>query len=398
MNTLETDKLKLELPTQAVRAPKSDRSPQPWIHSPALDGAFILAPALLVTAIVLLFPRAFGADSEIPLWVWATLIIGIDVAHVYSTLFRTYLDSEEFRNRRALYVLVPLLGWVAGVLLYSAGALVFWRVLAYLAVFHFVRQQYGFLMIYARRESDAFRWLDKTTIYLATLYPIVYWHTHPRNFSWFIEGDFVRVPFAVAERGLAVVYALVLAAYASKEIVAWRRSGAFNLPKNLLVLGTALSWFVGIVVCNGDLAFTITNVVSHGVPYMGADLGDETQGGIRASRRAGVRLCAFAEVLLAGVRAGVPWGAVAAGVRRGRFLGRARLARSHAAFRLVCPAAATGGSRHAGVGRALARAAADYALRPGWIHLADSWATFAMETRGAAHLTEVLCKRSEDIF
>jgi hypothetical protein len=35
-----------------------------------------------------------------------------------------------------------------------------------------------------------------------------------------------------------------------------------------LILGTALSWFFGIVYFNGDLAFTTLNVISHGIPYM----------------------------------------------------------------------------------------------------------------------------------
>ena len=33
-------------------------------------------------------------------------------------------------------------------------------------------------------------------------------------------------------------------------------------------MGTAASWDVGIVVFNGDLAFTALNVISHGIPYM----------------------------------------------------------------------------------------------------------------------------------
>lgn len=37
---------------------------------------------------------------------------------------------------------------------------------------------------------------------------------------------------------------------------------------NLLLLGTAASWYVGIVLFNGDLAFTLLNVVAHGIPYL----------------------------------------------------------------------------------------------------------------------------------
>ncbi len=32
---------------------------------------------------------------------------------------------------------------------------------------------------------------------------------------------------------------------------------------------TALTWFLGIVVLNSDYAFTVTNVLVHGVPYVG---------------------------------------------------------------------------------------------------------------------------------
>ena len=35
---------------------------------------------------------------------------------------------------------------------------------------------------------------DSSIIYLATLYPMVFWHLSPdRNFGWFIENDFFRL-------------------------------------------------------------------------------------------------------------------------------------------------------------------------------------------------------------
>jgi hypothetical protein len=41
-----------------------------------------------------------------------------------------------------------------------------------------------------------------------------------------------------------------------------------NIPKNLVLIGTATSWYFAIVYFNSDLVFTLINVVSHGVPYM----------------------------------------------------------------------------------------------------------------------------------
>ena len=199
------------------------------------------------------------------------LVIGIDVAHVYSTLFRTYLDPVERRALSGWLVATPLAGWIAGVLLYGISAAAFWTVLAYAAVFHFVRQQYGFLMLYARGERALPRAcgvMDRAAIYAATLFPLLYWHTHlPRPFAWFIDGDFLALPRWLWDFA-APIYAALMAAYVAKEIWLVRRQRHLNLPRNLLVLGTALSWYVGIIAAAGDLVFTLTNVVAHGIPYI----------------------------------------------------------------------------------------------------------------------------------
>jgi hypothetical protein len=244
---------------------------QPWIHSAALDSLFILSPPLIVSMTLLLFPDYFNQTEEVPPWIWMSLIVGVDVAHVYSSLYRTYFDREEFSRRSAVYLLTPLFCWAAGAILYSLGALVFWRILAYLAVFHFIRQQYGFMMIYGRGERHHPWWLrrfDVLVIYATMLFPLLYWHTHlPRNFNWFIEGDFIALPRSVPENLFLGLYGVLLVFYVVKEGLLSARDRMINFPKNLLVLGTAAAWSIGIIFYNGDLAFTATNVIAHGIPY-----------------------------------------------------------------------------------------------------------------------------------
>lgn len=247
---------------------------QPWIESAAFDCVFILSPAILATSLVLLFSSSYAAVAhDVPLWAWVVLIMGIDVSHVYSTLYRTYFDPEERERYRSLLWGIPLACWVVGVMLYSMGAEFFWTVLAYVAAFHFVRQQYGFTMIYARREKSGGVHgilLDRAAIYAATLYPLLYWHTHlPRRFNWFIEGDFVGGLPPLVERVSFYLYAVILIVYAVREAARAVRTKVFNFPKNAFVWGTVAAWYVGIVAFNADLPFTVTNVVSHGIPYMG---------------------------------------------------------------------------------------------------------------------------------
>ena len=242
-----------------------------WIVSPAFDLAFILGPGIAISLLVLLLPESIALMRDIPLWIWVIAVLGIDVAHVYSTLFRTYLDADEFAARRTLYLMAPIACFVGGIVLHSIDSQIFWRALAYLAVFHFIRQQYGFMAIYGR-ASEQPRWgvrLDQCAIYLATLYPLFYWHLHlPRDFSWFIPGDFLPLPIAWPSELALVLYGAVLALYVVKESYLSIRMKQVNFAKHLLLGGTALSWYVGIVLLNGDLAFTLTNVITHGVPYM----------------------------------------------------------------------------------------------------------------------------------
>ena len=126
-------------------------------------------------------------------------MLAVDVAHVWSTIWRVHLDPAELARRPALYLGTPVLIWVGGVLLHSSSSAWFWRVLAYMAVYHFVRQQYGWVALYRRRLGAPVtrlgRVLDDAAIYSSTLYPLLWWHAHlPREFSWFIDG---RLPCQV---------------------------------------------------------------------------------------------------------------------------------------------------------------------------------------------------------
>lgn len=249
-----------------------------WIYSPWFDAVFIIGPSVLVTAIVLLFGSRIMATPEVPIWVFVFLVLGIDVAHVYSSLFRTYFDKEEFAKRRTLYLTVPLACWGVGAVLYAIQPMLFWIVLAYAAIWHFVRQQYGFFMLYRRGEavpneqtSPNVKWeyrLDQAAVYLSTFYPLIYWHTYPKAFGWFDQAEMFRIPTPWIEKAVALVYGLVLVAFLAKEFRKPLVGQGFNLGKVALLVSTAASWYVGIVAFNGDLVFTIVNIVSHGVPYM----------------------------------------------------------------------------------------------------------------------------------
>ena len=246
------------------------RAELPWLFSAPLD-LFAFGGSTLIALVLLACGAIFGwLNQDTPGWTWVFAILLIDVAHVYATGFRVYFDRRELARRPWLYGLTPLLAFAVSWAVYSESPFLFWRCLAYLAVFHFVRQQYGWVALYRRRAGETDQvgyWIDTTAIYLATLYPLLYWHCHlPREFWWFRAEDFLAIELNVSAI-LGPIYWLSMALYVAKSIwLALHRQ--FNPGKDLVVSTTALCWYVGIITFNSDFAFTVTNVIIHGIPYM----------------------------------------------------------------------------------------------------------------------------------
>ncbi|MCP3058385.1 hypothetical protein LXT21_06355 [Myxococcus sp. K38C18041901] len=242
---------------------------QSWLFGPRVDLAVFAGSALVSVALVLAAPW-LGAAGDTPPWAWLLLVVCVDVAHVWSTLFRTYLDPGQLRERPGLYLGAPLVAWVVGVLAHQISAGVFWTLFAYVALFHFVRQQYGWVALYTRkaRASDLERRLDAAAIYAATVGPVVWWHANlPRAFWWFVEGDFLPgLPSWLGTVALAL-HAGVLLTWACFQLARVVRGEGLQLGKVLLIGATWVTWFGGIVLARDDFTFTVMNVVLHGVPY-----------------------------------------------------------------------------------------------------------------------------------
>lgn len=237
-----------------------------FISHPLIESVFILFPPFFSVLLAVIFYKYTDYREMTPV-LWLVVVLMVDVAHVWTTIFRTYLNKEYLKQRSDLLLYIPLACFIGGVLLYSAGKMVFWRVMAYVALFHFIRQQYGIFMLYARRLEMS--WVQervgKLCIYLATLAPVIHWHFNlPRQFYWFMKGDFFQFPHSqLIPQIVWIITVFSFFAYFYFEI----KSDRFNWMKTLILLGTLASWSVGIVVLNNDVSFTLTNVLTHGIPY-----------------------------------------------------------------------------------------------------------------------------------
>jgi hypothetical protein len=143
-----------------------------WIISPRDDLVWFIGSVvssyglflLYVTGIVPLLPMVAA---------WAILI---DAPHVFGTFSRTYFDRSEWQSRRRL-LLGSLLFFVVGPLAVISGVgMVFFFIAALWAYYHLVKQHYGFMVLYKKKNADLLpidNVLDRLLLMFAFNYPFV---------------------------------------------------------------------------------------------------------------------------------------------------------------------------------------------------------------------------------
>src|SRR5436309_7776233 len=104
---------------------------------------------------------------------WAILI---DAPHVFGTFSRTYFDASEWKTRKRL-LLGSLLFFIVGPAMVLAGAgFTFFFIAALWAYYHLVKQHYGFMVLYKKKNHDLApvdNALDRLLLLFAFNYPFV---------------------------------------------------------------------------------------------------------------------------------------------------------------------------------------------------------------------------------
>lgn len=143
-----------------------------WIISGREDMVWFIGSVLASYALLLVYVT--GLVPLVPmLAAWAILI---DAPHVFGTFSRTYFDRAERTARKrllwgslAFFLIGPLMVWM------GAG-LVFFFVAALWAYYHLVKQHYGFMVLYKKKNDDLApvdNALDRALLLLAFTYPFV---------------------------------------------------------------------------------------------------------------------------------------------------------------------------------------------------------------------------------
>jgi len=199
----------------------------------------------VVSSYALLFLYVSGIVPLVPMVaLWAILI---DAPHVFGTFSRTYFDRTERKNRASLLWGSILFFAIGPVMVLAGAGFVFLFVAALWAYYHLVKQHYGFMVLYKKKNGDLARAdnvLDRFLLLFAFNYPFVE----------FIARDpeaMSRVP-ALLRGGVNGFSTLLLAGtilllvvWVGRQVQRGLSGESLNVPKYLLLAAAIpMHWIV----------------------------------------------------------------------------------------------------------------------------------------------------------
>src|SRR3989440_2357963 len=214
-----------------------------WIISARDDLVWLIGSVASSYLLLILYVK--GILPLVPMVaLWAILI---DAPHVFGTFSRTYFDRTERRNRSRL-LWGSLLFFAVGPIMVLAGAgLIFFFIAVLWAYYHLVKQHYGFMVLYKKKNNDLApvdNALDRLLLLFAFNYPFVA----------FVAQDpeaRVRVPAALQAgvNGLATILlvgTIVLAiSWLGRQVQRAITGQPLNIPKYLLLAAAIpMHWIV----------------------------------------------------------------------------------------------------------------------------------------------------------
>jgi len=199
---------------------------------------------------------------------WAILV---DAPHVFGTLSRTYFDTSEWNTRKRL-MLGSLLFFVVGPAMVLLGfGFTFFFLAALWAYYHLVKQHYGFMVLYKKKNNDLAavdNALDRLLLLFAFNYPFVaYIASDPAAME--------RVP-PVLRNGVNAVALFLLVgtvvlgtAWIGRQLQrAWLRQ-PLNVPKYLLLAAAIPMHWIALLtpMPNKPIALVAILTIYHNLQY-----------------------------------------------------------------------------------------------------------------------------------
>jgi hypothetical protein len=213
-----------------------------WIVSPRYDLTFFIL-STLSSYLILYLHFGLGVSALLLWWIW---IVFFDGPHIFATLTRTYFDREEWRVRgrllkwSLLIFAIPIVVVVADDLTQTETFLaIFVLVFTLYQWWHIVRQHYGFMVLYQKRNGEPSGrgnsvdfWFFHLIMYVPYFSIVAQNETVSNNLP-FLAGNLIVM--SSLPMTLNVASFVLVAGYICYTAYLWSKGKVVNKPKLLLL-------------------------------------------------------------------------------------------------------------------------------------------------------------------
>jgi hypothetical protein len=214
-----------------------------WIISARDDLVWFIGSVASSYALLLLYRR--GILGLVPMVaIWAILI---DAPHVFGTFSRTYFDRTERQHRGPLLWGSLLFFAVGPVMVLLGVSFVFFFAAALWAYYHLVKQHYGFMVLYKKKNQDLApidNTLDRLLLLFAFNYPFVAFIAQDPEAMARVPG-ILQQSVSLVATGLLSGTIILAAAWVIRQVVRPLLGLPLNVPKYLLLAAAIpMHWVV----------------------------------------------------------------------------------------------------------------------------------------------------------
>jgi hypothetical protein len=201
-----------------------------WIIGRRVDLSLVIGGSLAGYLYLLLF-TVLHLPASFLWWFWS---LGFDGTHIFGTASRTFFDREARERHPGLLFGSLAFFFLLGPVMVLAGGKGYLALLvAVWAYYHVMRQHYGFLVLYKVKGRDLGpldNLLDRGFLGVMLVFPPFhrFFIHHPQELG---------LPFSLArlETPAWILVVATAAAFLTRQVLRWRASDRFNLPKYLLM-------------------------------------------------------------------------------------------------------------------------------------------------------------------
>ncbi len=245
---------------------------QPWVHSWYADSlAFFFVPILFILLAVFKLPPFTGLDEKTFQFI-IILVLFVDWAHIFAQYHRIFCNPLEEKKLKLVYPISYLLAIpVVAIIVGFLSPPFVDTLLVYFVIFHFIKQQFGFIKIYSKTDGPKTKLvsrMDDLFVYLSMFTPVVYWHTKSFDYNYKWVSMFIKSPvFNWILWPMLVAYFLTFIFYIKNEFARTKTNNQFNIPKNIAILVAMLSWGIVSILSDSKLLIIFTVTFTHDVSY-----------------------------------------------------------------------------------------------------------------------------------